>query len=112
MLLASSVWARDPFLSAQVERCATATWIAPGGKLQGVIGRPGHFEAWLLLPGGKRLHVKPNDNLPGTRWRVTYIDLQRVSLAEASACQPQTDLVFKGEHHVKENGSDSDSTDR
>lgn len=107
ILLTAGAWGRDPFSSVQGEHCSTGTKPLPGLTLQGIIGRTGHYEAWLVLAAGKRQRVRVNDRLAGTEWQVTYIDLQRVSLADASACHSQLHLVLKGMHNAKENRADS-----
>lgn len=107
ILLASSVWARDPFLATHVERCSAKILPPDAWQLQGVIGSAGRFEAWLLLSSGKRLHIRQDERLPDTTWQVAHIDLQHVLLKETTACHPQIDLILKGKNHVKKNRSDS-----
>lgn len=107
MLLTGDAWARDPFLPAPDARCPAGELLAPPWQLQGVIGRAGHFEAWLLHSAGSRQRIRPDDRLAGTSWQATHIDLKRVSLVDTGTCQSRFELVLKGEHHVKENRSDS-----
>lgn len=107
ILLTGTAWGRDPFSPVPSEQCSTRASPLPGVTIQGVIGRAGHYEAWLVLSAGKRQRVRVNDRLIGTEWQVTHIDLQRVSLADASACHSQLTLVLKGKRNVKENLADA-----
>ncbi|MEJ4046817.1 hypothetical protein [Erwinia sp. SLM-02] len=103
LLLALNAQARDPFLPAGAGQC-TAEKMSPAvWQLQGVIGQPGHFEAWLLSPAEQRLHVRVNDRPGGTAWRVTNIDLMSITLVDERGCQGPLRLTLKGERHDKDN---------
>lgn len=109
LFLALDVAARDPFLPAGSGRCSPIGEAEVPWRLQGIIGRPGRYEAWLISPSEKRLHVSVSDRPAGSGWQVEHIDLQGITLRDEQACRPTFRLTLKGERYVKENSAGSDA---
>ena len=104
LLVVNTALARDPFLPAGVSPCPEETAALFAWRLQGVIGRPDNYQAWLSSSGTLRQRVRIEEQLAGSAWRVTHIDLQEVSLADGTQCLPPLTLRLKGEKkHVKDN---------
>lgn len=108
LLLALDVAARDPFSPAGDGQCSPIGESDAPLRLQGIIGRPDHYEAWLIASSA-RLHVGVNDRPVGTGWRVMQIDMQGITLEDEQGCRPPLRLTLKGERRVKENSAGSDS---
>lgn len=104
LLVMCAAGARDPFLPAGTSPCSLETETTFPWRLQGVIGRPDNYQAWLRSPTSIRQHVAVNDLLPDGGWRVTQIDLHSVSLTDSTQCQPSLTLHLKGVNKdVKDN---------
>jgi len=106
LLLAGCVaWARDPFLPTDTASCLAGKVSPVTWQIQGTIGRPGHYEAWLISPAEKRQRVRIHERLAGSEWQIAHIDLRSVTLTDGTSCQPPLTLVLKGRQHVKDSRS-------
>ncbi|WP_338493058.1 DUF2531 domain-containing protein [Erwinia aphidicola] len=102
LLLASGSHARDPFF-LQESRCQPATGDAPAGwRLLGIVGRPGHYHAWLRSPLGSTLHAQIGDALPATAWQLAAIDWLSASLSPSQDCPPVIKLTLKGQQNAQD----------
>lgn len=96
LFLVFNSWARDPFFPLHVLHCPQMEETEIAWRLLGVIGRQGHYDAWLLSPDGALLRRQPGDPLPGTAWRIDRIDALAVTLATFQDCQTSRRLALKG----------------
>lgn len=90
LLCCSSVLARDPFQPVLGAACVQPIEPLAGWRLQGIIGRDNHFQAWLLAPQGKAVKVHTGDPFPLVPWRVKTLTRHSVSLSVENSCSMQT----------------------
>lgn len=102
LLLACGSHARDPFF-LQESRCQPVTADAAAGwRLLGIVGRPGHYHAWLRSPQGRTLHGQIGDALPATAWQLAAIDRLSASLSPSQDCPPAITLTLKGQQYAQD----------
>ena len=103
LLISLPAWTRDPFLPTDALSCAVQDEAPVAWQLQGIIGRLGHYQAWLVASDRPRQRVKLNETLADTTWRVTQIDRRSITLTDTRHCQPAVTLRIKGSKYVKDN---------
>ncbi|KQN63999.1 HofP DNA utilization family protein [Erwinia sp. Leaf53] len=86
---------RDPFAPPALARCELQAAERLGWQLQGVIGQPGEFHAWLVAPPATRLRLRAGETLPGTRWQVVEIARFSITLGADNGCPPPLRLALK-----------------
>lgn len=86
---------RDPFAIPTQARCELQPAEKLAWQLQGVIGQPGDFHAWLVAAPATRLRLRTGDTLPGTRWQVVEIARRSVTLDADNGCPPPLRLALK-----------------
>ncbi len=105
LLVLGSAQARDPFVPPTVLPCLQDIPSQTRWRLQGMIGREGHFYAWLLSPQGRSVRVVPGQPFPLPDWQVDKLQAFSITLSTAQRCQPGVlHLKMKGmrddkDHH-------------
>lgn len=95
LLAGEGVTLRDPFAPPALARCELQAAERLGWQLQGVIGQPGEFHAWLVAPPATRLRLRAGETLPGTRWQVVEIARFSITLGADNGCPPPLRLALK-----------------
>ena len=90
---------RDPFAIPMQARCELQPAEKLAWQLQGVVGQPGDFHAWLVAAPATRLRLRAAEPLPGTRWRVVEIARLSVMLGADNGCPPPLRLALKERNH-------------
>lgn len=88
-LCSSLVWARDPFQPVVESLCQQHVAIPEGWRLQGIVGSPLRYVAWLVSPQGKSHRLTLNATLPHSSWQITELTARSLILSALQSCPPQ-----------------------
>lgn len=86
VLCCGLVQARDPFQPPGETACDAQVTALVGWRLQGIIGTPQRYVAWLLSPQGKIYRLAPQARLPRSSWQVSELTAQSLTLSAGSHC--------------------------
>jgi pilus assembly protein HofP len=81
--------ARDPFQPLAEVQCQMQAAEPDGWRLQGIIGTPTRYVAWLRSPEGKNHRLGPSARLPRSSWQVAALTANSMTLHVAQSCPPQ-----------------------
>ena len=81
--------ARDPFQPQTDVQCQMQVAEPDGWRLQGIIGTPTRYVAWLHSPEGKNHRLGLSALLPRSSWQVAELTANRMTLHVAQSCPPQ-----------------------
>lgn len=97
VLWSSWVVARDPFQPLTESLCQAQVVTPQGWRLQGILGKPTHFVAWLVSPQGKSHRLSAHSAFPVAPWQVAQVSAHELVLHAPHSCPPQQiTWVIKG----------------
>ncbi|MDF7661475.1 HofP DNA utilization family protein [Erwiniaceae bacterium L1_54_6] len=100
--------ARDPFQPVAPAVCHTAVTSVEGWRLQGIVGTPQRYVAWLRSPQGKSIRLTEQMFLPLSSWRVQQVTSRTLHLyADQSCSSQQITLQIKGGFYATDEGMDA-----
>lgn len=105
LLCSTTVLARDPFQPVAPALCQTAPAPPQGWRLQGIVGVPDHYVAWLRSPQGKNVRLTEHMQLPQLPWRVKQLTARSLLLHVEQGCSPQQmQFRIKGGFYATDEG--------
>ncbi|WP_416411374.1 HofP DNA utilization family protein [Pantoea sp. App145] len=108
ILYSALALARDPFQPVAPAICHTVVTSVEGWRLQGIIGTPQRYVAWLRSPQGKSIRLTEQMLLPFSSWRVQQITSRTLRLhADQSCSAQQITLQIKGGFYATDEGMDT-----
>ncbi|MDO6407897.1 HofP DNA utilization family protein [Pantoea phytobeneficialis] len=108
LLGSPAVLARDPFQPMAPVFCQSTIDPPQGWRLQGIVGIPDHYVAWLRSPQGKNVRLEQQMQLPQTPWRVQHLTARSLLLLAEQSCSPQQiQFRIKGGFYVTEDAMDA-----
>ena len=108
LLLLWSSWtlARDPFQPLAESLCLAQVAAPQGWRLQGIVGKPAHYVAWLISPQGKSHRLETQSAFPLAPWQVEQLTARTLVLSAANSCSPQhITWVIKGGFYEKDDSA-------
>ncbi|MDE1185622.1 MAG: HofP DNA utilization family protein [Pantoea sp.] len=100
--------ARDPFQPLAPAICHTVVTSVEGWRLQGIVGTPQRYVAWLRSPQGKSIRLTEQMLLPFSSWRVQQVTSRTLRLhADQSCSAQQITLQIKGGFYATDEGMDT-----
>lgn len=107
LLCTSLALARDPFQPPTENLCQAPASAPEGWRLQGIVGVPPHYVAWLISPQGKSHRLIENQPFPLPPWRVQQLTAHTLVLSAVQRCPPQQiTWVIKGGFYEMDDGTD------
>lgn len=94
LLLSHYVYARDPFLPVEVQRCSDESSEISDWVLQGITEQADLYHGWLFSPRKGLVRMDTGQEFPGTDWKVREITLSAVTFAGKGACQKNNILLM------------------